>query len=268
MGYLTEESLYHILVEWCGLDNVERQSKLGKLRVDFKIKTPNKRVVYVEFDGHKHFTDANQIDRDNEKNSKLKNLVRIPYFIQLNQSTWNWFFNEANLGLIDSKFPHGFISKNLTLPASFCIDGVARYFKILNDLREYDMSNVADEIITSVINYKSRGRKYIYDIADHDELVLYDANKLKVHDTVYKLTDRINPIVFNRCLSDLDEPVITRVANAFVVNTPRWYDCGMLSYLSSVGYEGLGTVIEELNQNPQIRYAAIALSIAVDIKEF
>ena len=87
----------------------------------------------VEFDGPDHFMKANVILADRNKNLKLTEtgytLIRIPYFIQLNTETIKYFFNIRVS--FNYNHNHGFISKNIVLPSSFCEQGIWKFKDIM-----------------------------------------------------------------------------------------------------------------------------------------
>ena len=120
--YLTENNLYDVLCAWAGQDNVQRQAKVvgTKFRSDFEV-VVNERIIVVEYDGDTHYRDANVIFRDEVKESICreggKEIIKIPYFVQLTSQTFEHFFGEPFD--VETDFPHGFITTKI-LPASFC----------------------------------------------------------------------------------------------------------------------------------------------------
>lgn len=92
----------------------------------------------VEFDGAHHYQTAKVIVRDQLLSEfcqqKKIRLVRIPYWLQLDCSVFQWAFgsqickkyitNKIKLG---TKYPHGFISDSCVLPADFSILGWNRF---------------------------------------------------------------------------------------------------------------------------------------------
>ena len=108
----------------------------------------------VEFDGPDHFTKANIIQADETKDSILQELrykvVRIPYFIQLDYFSIKHFFG-IDL-LFCNCFPHGFVSRNVTLPASFCEQGIWKFKSLIFVLDMYEETgHIFDEIVNSLI---------------------------------------------------------------------------------------------------------------------
>jgi hypothetical protein len=160
-GYLTEQKLRPILEEWAGADNVFTQVKLDgtRMRYDYVVER-NGRKIAVEFDGDSHFRDANVIQRDRAKDLAWNGLghkvVRIPYFVQLNTSTFLSLFGEQFE--IDTDFPQGFVTTKI-LPASFCPLGYRRAQEVIKLL---DVS-VQEEIDRSLADKaKKLPREFVY----------------------------------------------------------------------------------------------------------
>lgn len=117
-----------------------------KNRPDFRCDELN---LIIEFDGPQHYTSARNILTDNFKDTAYSKMgysvVRIPNFIQLETRIIKILFD------IDFKmeleFPHGFISKNVTLPADFCELGVQRF------IRDVEHFGVFNEIKQSLENW-------------------------------------------------------------------------------------------------------------------
>jgi very-short-patch-repair endonuclease len=105
--------------------------------------------LIVEFDGDRHYTKAKVIIDDIIKEEIYKKagykVVRLPNFIQLNTKVIKFLFNiDYNF---DQIFPHGFISKEVTLPADFCQLGIERFKK---DLEYFYMCK--NDILDSLLN--------------------------------------------------------------------------------------------------------------------
>ena len=140
MIYLTEEKLGTVLKIWG--DTVQGQVSLKgtRFRVDFLV-TKGTRKIFVEFDGYLHFTCPDQIERDTRKDLVILEqypdyeLVRIPYFVQLDVDTFKFYFKEE-LKLDIEYYPHGFIDKKAKRPNAFCFQGVLKYKDILDKLPE------------------------------------------------------------------------------------------------------------------------------------
>jgi hypothetical protein len=135
-GYLTEKKLYDVLCAWAGTENVAPQPMVTgtRMRYDYEVKH-NGRHIMVEYDGDSHFRDANTIMRDDIKDNLSetagREVVRIPYFVQLDKVTFKHFFNE-DFDVV-TEFPQGFINTKM-LPASFCGIGVIRAQRIMDSL--------------------------------------------------------------------------------------------------------------------------------------
>lgn len=146
--YLTESLLGKILVEWAGEANVTPQARVTgtRMRSDFEVRKGGK-VFIVEFEGDSHYRDANVVQRDGVKVmiqlAEGKHVVKIPYFVQLNKQTFQYFFGDSFE--IETTFPHGFITSKI-LPASFCPVGYQAAANIYSGLP----LNVQKDIILSL----------------------------------------------------------------------------------------------------------------------
>lgn len=137
--YLTEESLGEFLKvlypnkEWIHDQKFKTEGVTYNFRPDYCC---HELKLCVEFDGPDHFTKANIIQADIKKDETLKELnyevIRVPYFFQLDTEGISCLFEldvDINYG-----FKHGFISRNVTLPANFCEQGVWKFKDILSRL--------------------------------------------------------------------------------------------------------------------------------------
>lgn len=136
---------------------------------DKKFKIPNSEISHnfrpdycchnlklcVEFDGPDHFTKANVIQADITKDTKIEShgykVIRIPYFIQLTKESIRYFFN-MDLDF-NNNFKHGFISKKVVLPTSFCEQGIWKFKNMLYKLEsEKEIFSQIKESIKDKIN--------------------------------------------------------------------------------------------------------------------
>lgn len=188
--YLTEAKLGEIIDVWAESTDrvVIRQFSLynKRLKYDFFVRdkelTEGATVFFVEFDGDTHFRDAQVMERDLRKevdateygfdlDSQLieklyvdtdeeetvdyfesinVKFVRIPYFIQLTNETWEYYFEESHpKPEMFPAFNHGFVTTKW-FPESFCVGGIERFRKILSDLEESGLEQVAKDIRLSV----------------------------------------------------------------------------------------------------------------------
>jgi len=88
--------------------------------------------LVVEYDGPTHYTSAKTILNDHYKDdvySKMGiKIIRIPYFIQLDTDTVEYFFGIKDwISPEEIIYPHGFIDKKTILPANYCSLGVAKW---------------------------------------------------------------------------------------------------------------------------------------------
>lgn len=111
--------------------------------------------LIIEFDGESgkngHYTDPFVILKDNNNTKILSdlgyNVIRIPFYIQLDKSAIKYFFNiDYNGELYDTVDDHGFKHPLITLPSQFCEVGIYRF---LNDLT-YIPKDILIKIIESL----------------------------------------------------------------------------------------------------------------------
>lgn len=141
-GYLTEEKLLRLMVIWAGAENVMQQFPVvgTRMKYDAKVTIEGDKTFVVEFDGDSHFRDANVIYRDELKDKTMWSadipVLRVPYFVQLDNETFEHFFIVPFNHNIRTECKHGFTETTKMLPASFCSLGMFRYKKIMASLPE------------------------------------------------------------------------------------------------------------------------------------
>ena len=146
--YLTEQSLGHFL-KYVFEDKLKSQVKIDKkMSCDYCITGKNGNL-YIEFDGPYHYTSSKSVINDNRKksmisNNPLDNIIRIPYFVQIDNVVWKSLFvpylrfaglEEYSDLDITTDWKHGFISKKIVYPASYCSLGIQRFDE---ELRKFD----------------------------------------------------------------------------------------------------------------------------------
>jgi hypothetical protein len=147
-GYLTEAKLATALHQIVGDLWAGRQVLLPKSRRRWDMAfRQNGSLVLVEYDGDDHYRYSLKIKADREKDriahENGMRLVRIPYWVQLDDVTVRYYFGIG--AEIRQDFPHGFISTKL-FPASFCELGIERFTYELHALP----SPVHDAVIQSL----------------------------------------------------------------------------------------------------------------------
>lgn len=135
-GFLTEENLITALQTILTPQSVTIHHKLpGSGYVWDGAFTRNRRLVLVEYDGDDHYRSSLKIKSDILKTDYAIKLgcqvVRIPYWVQLDAVTLKYYFDLSAKVVQD--FPHGFITTQY-FPASFCELGVVRFKKELESL--------------------------------------------------------------------------------------------------------------------------------------
>ncbi len=148
---------------WRNLQEEYRLPIKGERRkaFDFYIEIGNRKIL-VEFNGQQHYHDVGQIIKDsNYADIAIKNgyeLVRIPYYIQLDTKLINFFFDtKLKNVIINHTFPQGFIvnGKNnelkykSTLPVEFPKYGYELYKDDLNRLMLAGFEDIVSEISES-----------------------------------------------------------------------------------------------------------------------
>ena len=133
-GYLTQQKLEQILKneESFIFEGSEVPVPDSKMRFDFVVfdKETNKKVA-IEFNGYQHYANPKVIlnyERKQRisKSNKIK-LVEIPYWVQLTNETFKYYFKHKPTTEIIQDYPHGFIDKKALLPSAFCSLGVERF---------------------------------------------------------------------------------------------------------------------------------------------
>lgn len=119
--------------------------------------------LVIEFNGASHYTNADRIIRDKEKEDLCKvngfYLIEIPYFIQLDSNIVTMLFSDYISDLSGFNiYPHGFIDKKARLPADFCTLGLIRFYR---DLEKFKI--VLPDIVKSM-NDKASQYKNIYSV--------------------------------------------------------------------------------------------------------
>ena len=145
--YLTEKLLGEVLevlypdYEWLHDKKFQTEEATYNYRPDYCC---HELKMCVEFDGPDHFMKANVIQADFKKDSILEELgyevIRIPYFIQLDTEGIRYFFNLSVE--FDYGFKHGFVSKGVNLPANFCEQGIWKFKDILFKLEQAEQNGI------------------------------------------------------------------------------------------------------------------------------
>lgn len=197
-NYLTEELLgYYLKYLFYDMEIVHDKivPKSGiRNRPDYRIEDIK---LIVEFDGDSHFTSSNTILNDISKDYVYKNMgyniIRIPYWIQLDdvvlwelfndylkKETTEWSFYED----IASEYPLGFIDKKAKLPSDYSELGLERYYELYNFY-----SQKVDKF------YKYRDFTLYEKCFEYDSLLrVYNLSTLRVIDNICYISD--DEIVF------------------------------------------------------------------------
>jgi hypothetical protein len=111
----------------------------SRSRFDFGFLFDNQGYL-VEFDGNYqgvgHYNNAQNCYKDDLKNALAElqgfKIIRVPYWLQLDNQTFEVLFNFESPCNIENNFPHGFITNSSLNPASFCELGMKRFNRELN----------------------------------------------------------------------------------------------------------------------------------------
>jgi hypothetical protein len=158
-GYLTEVKLANALRQLMGSQWLGSQVKLpgSPYRWDAAFQLESTHVL-VEFDGDDHYCNTIKIMVDRKKDllafEQESKLVRIPYWVQLDNVTIQYYFGFP--ADILPGFRHGFITTKV-FPASFCELGIERFRREFEDLpvpvREAVSESLRDRIQEYAIEY-------------------------------------------------------------------------------------------------------------------
>jgi hypothetical protein len=106
-------------------------------------------MLIVEYDGAQHYQRAINVLRDMKKDIVYKlmgyKVIRLPYFIQPTTETIRYYFGIESS--INSKFPLGFISKDLILPCDYCKLGLDRFY---DEIEALALIRMDDPILDSL----------------------------------------------------------------------------------------------------------------------
>lgn len=156
--HLTEKNLEYFLL-WLFHDSdiiCNKRFPHGdrNIRPDYRIE---KYKLIVEYDGPYHYTNPTNCKTDIEKNKIYNeygyNVVRIPYYIQLQaESIYKFFEGYLTDRGYDSgdfedfnDYPHGFVTDKVILPSSFCSLGLQRFDNDIKSLCNMSFDEEADD---------------------------------------------------------------------------------------------------------------------------
>ena len=141
--YLTEKNLKDVL-SYIFNTEIKPQARIKyedmTLIIDYSLVLPhNQQLMFVEFNGPRHYTQTKTIMRDYFlKSYCFKNnirLVEIPYFVQLTNynipqyfgtDVEEYYLNKNNL-IVETDQLSGFLEKRIILPYDYCLFGVQRF---------------------------------------------------------------------------------------------------------------------------------------------
>jgi hypothetical protein len=131
--YLTQKKLEGILSQFFEIET-EVLIEGTRMKSDIQFLHDGKKYA-VEFDGDSHYCDPTVMQRDLRKDRLLTtqefNVVRIPYWIQLDTHNFHMFFRFDCPGIIKSNHSHGFIDKKAKLPSHFCVNGIQKFLDMM-----------------------------------------------------------------------------------------------------------------------------------------
>lgn len=170
---LSEKNLFDVLtVLFPTVKDIKKRTfhyKGRRMIVDYYLEIDNYKFAF-EFDGPTHFTRTSTQMRDLDLQDYCDhndiNLIRIPYFIQIDDATLTAYFGYDFcvqydlLGKIESEYEHGFIDTGAVLPADYNATGVELY------IEHYKFFMHAD--CWSVVKYRFH---YAHGMYEKDEFI-------------------------------------------------------------------------------------------------
>lgn len=137
---LSEKNLFDVLtVLFPTVQDIKKRTfhyKGRRMIVDYYLEIDNFKFAF-EFDGPTHFTRTVTQMRDLDiRDYCIQNdiqLIRFPYFIQIDDATLTAYFGYDFcqqydlLGKVESEYEHGFIDRGAILPADYNATGVQLY---------------------------------------------------------------------------------------------------------------------------------------------
>lgn len=173
-GHINKDvyGLNSLLQKLCKYENgwqyIQQEYRLNKKgfrgkAYDFYIKIVQRKIL-IEYDGSQHFTKLKQIHTDvywEHIANKFKfEVIRIPYFLQLNTKLIEYLFNAKINTKVQAKFPQGFIvnGKNnpwgyiSTLPVEYNPVGISLYSDFMKGLKENGFNEIVDQIKQSELD--------------------------------------------------------------------------------------------------------------------
>jgi hypothetical protein len=153
---LSEANLCLVLKELYPYAEINPQTRIkvdGKLLiVDYEV-VYGARLIYIEFDGPTHYTDPKTQIRDInlERYCKENNitLIRIPYFVQLNEYNLTVFFDHVitTQDKVCCEYPSGFIDSKIIYPGAYNRYGFNLFFKQFKELDWYTAGQIASSLL-------------------------------------------------------------------------------------------------------------------------
>lgn len=151
--FLTEGNLKTLLIWLFPTYNIICDEPLPqikqKIRPDYRIEELK---LIIEFDGVYHYTQPTSCLSDIKNTTIYKelgyNVIRIPYFIQMDSQAIKNLFGEYSKKTIECDFnnyPHGFVNIKNVYPSQYCQLGIERFIK---DTIYY--SNIIDKLFVKI----------------------------------------------------------------------------------------------------------------------
>jgi len=143
---------------------------------------PDQKLI-IEFDGDSHFTSAkaivNDLDKEELAQSFDYSVIRIPYFIQLDDAMINHYFGEyITHDIIKFEFnqyPHGFIDPKARTPGDFCELGQKRFMDTWKSIPHtvqlqlgYNLSDISHTAGSADITLFSSIIHYLFEIGIYE----------------------------------------------------------------------------------------------------
>lgn len=157
---LSEKNLKDVLNHIFPGITISHQYRLDKFRIDYYLEFNNRKMAF-EFDGPTHYTQSKTQWRDIKVKNILKDmnidLIRIPYFVQINSENIEVFLGHEfckDNGLfeikLESEYKNGFWDKKCLLPGDFNQHGWKLFFSFYENLISTEHRSMAKEIYESL----------------------------------------------------------------------------------------------------------------------
>jgi hypothetical protein len=187
-SYLNEENLYHYIRHYYPDSKIEENKRI---KIDGRVFVPDYRLpqekIIFEFNGYGHYVTPKSIKQDSDKSTFYYNegyiSINIPYFIQMDEQFQNIIFRRKLKNHLPATsfldYPHGFIDKDVVMPAAFCEYGLDVFYRNLYELIGNAPSIFQDIITSLVIRGKTQSIETVFPYSWIKDNIYNDVEKIK-----------------------------------------------------------------------------------------